>query len=55
MCFEHMENTGRNAYDAAFKLKATDLAVEEGNRAAACKLGINESMVTDVGDGSVKS
>ena len=35
----------RNAYDAAFKLKAIDLAVEEGNRAAAHKLGINESMV----------
>ena len=40
-----MENTRRNAYDAAFKLKAIDLAVEEGNRAAARKLGINESMV----------
>ena len=40
-----MVNTGRNAYDAAFKLKAMDLAVEEGNRAAARKLGINESMV----------
>ncbi|KAL7843474.1 hypothetical protein AOLI_G00249860 [Acnodon oligacanthus] len=31
-------------HDAAFKLKAIDLAVEEGNRAAARKLGINESM-----------
>ena len=40
-----MVNTRRNAYDAAFKLKAIDLAVEEGNRAAARKLGINESMV----------
>lgn len=40
-----MENTQRNAYDAAFKLKAVNLAVKEGNRAAACKLGINESMV----------
>ena len=40
-----MENTQRNAYDASFKLKAIDLAIEEGNRAAARKLGINESMV----------
>ncbi len=40
-----MENTRRNAYDAAFKLKAIDLAVEEGNRAAARKLGISELMV----------
>ena len=40
-----MENTWRNAYDAAFKLKVIDRAVEEGNRAAARKLGINESMV----------
>ena len=29
----------------AFKLKATDLPVEEGNRAAVRQLGINESMV----------
>ena len=36
-----MENIRRNAYDAAFKLKAIDLAVEEGNRAAARTLGIN--------------
>ncbi len=35
-----MENTQRNAYNAAFKLKAINLAVEEGNRAAARKLGI---------------
>lgn len=40
-----MENTQRNAYDAAFKLMAIDLAVKEGNRPAARKLGINESMV----------
>ncbi|XP_055012072.1 oocyte zinc finger protein XlCOF8.4-like isoform X2 [Boleophthalmus pectinirostris] len=40
-----MENTRRNAHDAAFKLKAIDLAVKEGNRAAARALGINESMV----------
>lgn len=40
-----MEHTQRNAHDAAFKLKAIALAVEEGNRAAARKLGINESMV----------
>ena len=50
-----MENTQRNAYDAAFKLKAIDLAVEKGKRAAARKLGINESMVRDVGDGGVKN
>ena len=35
----------RIAYDAAFKLKAVDLAVKEGNRPAARTLGINESMV----------
>ncbi|XP_063754586.1 zinc finger MYM-type protein 4-like isoform X2 [Eleginops maclovinus] len=35
----------RHAYDAAFKLKAVDLALHEGNRAAALTLGINESMV----------
>ncbi|XP_059809494.1 activating transcription factor 7-interacting protein 1-like isoform X6 [Hypanus sabinus] len=40
-----MENTRRKAYDAAFKLKAINLAVEEGNRAAAHNFGINESMV----------
>ena len=40
-----MENTQRNAYDAAFKLKAVDLAVKEGNRAAARNLGVHESMV----------
>lgn len=40
-----MEHTQRNAHDAAFKLKAIALAVEEGNRAAARKLGISESMV----------
>ncbi|KAK9523800.1 hypothetical protein VZT92_017691 [Zoarces viviparus] len=42
-----MENTStrRNVYDAAFKLKAIHLAAEEGNRAAARSLGINESMV----------
>ena len=40
-----MENKRRNAYDAAFKLKAVNLAVKEGNRAAARGLGINESMV----------
>ena len=39
------ENKRRNAYDAAFKLKAVNLAVKEGNRAAARGLGINESMV----------
>uniref|UniRef100_A0A674N516 HTH CENPB-type domain-containing protein n=1 Tax=Takifugu rubripes TaxID=31033 RepID=A0A674N516_TAKRU len=40
-----MENTRRNAYDAAFKLKAIELDDKEGNRAAARKLNINESMV----------
>lgn len=40
-----MENKRRSVYDAAFKLKAIDLAVKEGNRAAARTLGINESMV----------
>lgn len=35
---------GRNwkEYDAAFKVKVNDLAVEEGNTAAAHKLGIND-------------
>ncbi|XP_014827083.1 PREDICTED: uncharacterized protein LOC106906352 isoform X2 [Poecilia mexicana] len=40
-----MEITRRTSYDAAFKLKAIDLAVLEGNRAAALKLGVNESMI----------
>lgn len=40
-----MENTRRKAYDAAFKLKAINLAVEEGKRAAARNLAINESMM----------
>lgn len=40
-----MENTRRNSHDAAFKLKAIDLAILEGNRAAACQLVVNESMV----------
>ena len=40
-----MEKTRRNAYDAAFKLKAVRLAVEEGNRAASRTFDINESMV----------
>ena len=39
-----MENRPRNAYDAAFKLKAISLTVEEGNRAASHKLCISESM-----------
>ena len=41
----HHGETRRNAYDAAFKLKAISLAVEEGNRAASRTFGINESMV----------
>ncbi|XP_030232670.1 zinc finger protein 280C isoform X3 [Gadus morhua] len=40
-----MENKRRNAYNAAFKLKAVNLAVKEGNRAAARGLGIHESML----------
>ena len=40
-----MENSRRKAFDAAFKLKAIDLAINEGNRAVARNLGINESMV----------
>ena len=40
-----MPKTRRNAYDAAFKLKAIELAIEKGNRAAAYELGVNESMI----------
>ncbi|XP_054652059.1 zinc finger MYM-type protein 4-like isoform X1 [Dunckerocampus dactyliophorus] len=40
-----MKNTRRNAYNAAFKLKAIDLAIRVGNRAASRKLSINECMV----------
>ena len=40
-----MAKTQRNAYDAAFKLKAIDLAVGKGNRAAARELGLNESII----------
>ena len=40
-----MERQRRYAHDAAFKLKAIDLAIKEGNRAAARTLGINEFMV----------
>ena len=40
-----MENAKRKAYDAAFKLKAIELADKEGNRAAARKFRIDESMV----------
>ncbi|XP_005751641.1 uncharacterized protein LOC102209438 [Pundamilia nyererei] len=39
-----METTLRSSYDASFKLKAIDLAIQEGNRAAARKLSVNESM-----------
>ena len=39
-----MAKTRRNAYDAAFKLKAIDLAVGKGKRAAARELGLNESI-----------
>ena len=40
-----MPKTKRLAYDAAFKLKAIELAIEKRNRKAAFELGINESMV----------
>lgn len=40
-----MKYKGRNSFYAAFKFNAIDLAVTEGNRAAARKLSINESMV----------
>lgn len=40
-----MDNTHRKAYDASFKLQAIELAIKDGNRAAARQLGINESMV----------
>ena len=40
-----MAKTRSNAYDAAFKLKAIDLAVGKGNRAAARELGFNDSMI----------
>ena len=40
-----MAKTRRNAYDAAFKLKAIDLAVGKGKRAAARELGLNESII----------
>ena len=40
-----MAPTRRLSYDAAFKLKAIELAVKEGNRAVARTLGVNESMV----------
>ena len=35
-----MAKTQRNAYDAAFKLKAIDLALGIGNRAAAWELDL---------------
>lgn len=40
-----MERTQRSSYDAAFKLKAIDLAALEGTGDAARKLGVNESIV----------
>jgi transposase-like protein len=40
-----MRKTKRQAYDAAFKLKAIEGALEVGNRKTAFELGINESMV----------
>lgn len=40
-----MKSTQRSSYDASFKLKAIDLAIQEGNCAAAHKLGVNELMM----------
>lgn len=40
-----MENTRRNVNNAAFQLKVIKTAAKEGNRATACRLDINESMV----------
>lgn len=38
----------KNTFDAAFKLNGIDFAVTEGNRAAAGKLGMSESMVVNL-------
>lgn len=35
----------KKCIDAAFRVNGINLAITEGNGAAACKLGINESMV----------
>lgn len=40
-----MKSTPRSSYDASFKLKAIDLAIQEGNCTAARKLGVNELTV----------
>ena len=40
-----MPKTKRHAYDAAFKTKAIKIAEQDGNRAAARELGVDESMV----------
>lgn len=40
-----MEHNRRNAFNAAFKLNGIDVAVTEGNGAAARQLRVNESMV----------
>ena len=40
-----METAQRSSYDASLKLKAIALAIQEGNRAAARKLSVNEAMV----------
>lgn len=40
-----MDNTQRNAHDAAFTLKEINFAVQEGNVAAAHKFGINGETV----------
>ena len=40
-----METTQRSSYDASFRLKAIELAIQEGNRAVARKLSVNESVV----------
>lgn len=36
-----MESTRRIAYDTAFKLKALDLAIQEGKTAAARNIGVD--------------
>ena len=40
-----MKTTRRSSYDASFKLKAIELAIQEENTATARKLSVNESMV----------
>lgn len=37
--------TRRSSYDESFRLKAIELVIQEGNRAAAHKVSIDESVV----------